>query len=266
MVKKLMKGLALLFLLCSLIVAQPSYAKDINIIIDGESLQTDQAPIIHKGRTMVPLRSIFEALGAEVQWYPASGLISCYRDYTYISLTVNDTHAFINGNTVTIDAPPIIINGRTLVPVRVVSEALGANVGWNTTSCTVEISSNDGYVGVMRVNYDDLLPDNLSIIPSDYFDTAYINGNYVNTTPYPILGYSLSYMDRSTTETHSLLTYDTVLSGEASPLLNSTAPKSKKLSDVQFQDISVTFKTPYGKFYVTYDYRLGEIESLLKVS
>lgn len=257
--------LSALILSSSFLVAQPAQAQDITVTIDGEQLQTDQAPIIQNGRTLVPLRSIFEALGAEVTWYQASGSIYCYRNDASLSLTVNDHYAYINGSQVYIDQPPIIVNNRTLVPVRVVSEALGATVVWGNTDRTVTISSNDSYTGVMRIDYEDLLPDNLTILPPDSLDTRYIEGNYINNTPYPVLSYSLSYLDKGTTETWYFSSYDTVLSGSTSPKMETFAPESGRMSDVQFQKLTIRFKTPHGEFYVEYDYQLHEIADLMKL-
>lgn len=265
MKKKIAMLFSALILSCSFLTAQPAQAQDIIVTIDGEQLQTDQAPIIQTGRTLVPLRSIFEALGAEVTWYQASGSIYCYRNDASISLTVNDHYAYINGSQVYIDQPPIIVNNRTLVPVRVVSEALGATVVWDNADRTVTITSNDSYTGVMRIDYENLLPDNLTILPPDSIGTRYIEGNYLNDTPYPVLSYSLSYLDKSTGENWYLSSYDTVLSGSTSPKMNTFAPESALMSDVQFQKLTIRFKTPHGEFYVEYDYQLHEISDLMKL-
>lgn len=265
MKKKIAMLLSALILSCSFLTAQPAQAQDIIVTIDGEQLQTDQAPIIQTGRTLVPLRSIFEALGAEVTWYQASGSIYCYRNDASISLTVNDHYAYINGSQVYIDQPPIIVNNRTLVPVRVVSEALGATVVWDNVDRTVTITSNDSYTGVMRIDYENLLPNNLTILPPDSIGTRYIEGNYLNDTPYPVLSYSLSYLDKSTGENWYLSSYDTVLSGSTSPKMNTFAPESARMSDVQFQKLTIRFKTPHGEFYVEYDYQLHEISDLMKL-
>lgn len=265
MKKKIAMLLSALILSCSFLTAQPAQAQDIIVTIDGERLQTDQAPIIQTGRTLVPLRSIFEALGAEVTWYQASGSIYCYRNDASISLTVNDHYAYINGSQVYIDQPPIIVNNRTLVPVRVVSEALGATVVWDNADRTVTITSNDSYTGVMRIDYENLLPNNLTILPPDSIGTRYIEGNYLNDTPYPVLSYSLSYLDKSTGENWYLSSYDTVLSGSTSPKMNTFAPESARMSDVQFQKLTIRFKTPHGEFYVEYDYQLHEISDLMKL-
>ncbi len=263
--KKFAKLLPLILLACSLAFVQPAQAQDITVTIDGEELQTDQAPVIQNGRTLVPLRSIFEALGAEVSWYQSTGSIYCYRNDASLSLTVNDHYAYINGSQVYIDQPPIIVNSRTLVPVRVVSEALGATVFWDNDTRTVTITSNDSYTGVMRIDYDALLPDNLTILPPDSIGTRYSEGNFVNDTPYPILSYSLSYLDNSSTENWYLSSYNTVLSRSTSPKMETFAPESGRMSDVQFQKLTIRFKTPHGEFYVEYDYQLNEITDLMKL-
>lgn len=265
MKKKIAILLSALLLTCSFLTVQPAQAQNITVTIDGEQLQTDQAPIIYNSRTLVPLRSIFEALGAEVNWYQAYGSISCYRNDASLSLTVNDHYAYINGSQIYIDQPPIIVNNRSLVPVRVVSEALGATVTWDGDSRSVTIESNDSYTGVMRIDYDALLPDNLNILPPNSIGTRYIEGNYVNNTPYPVLSYQLTYLDKSTTERRYLSNYDTVLVGETSPKMDTFAPESGNMSDVQFQDLTIRFKTPHGEFYVEYDYRLNEITDLMKL-
>lgn len=265
MKKKITLLLSTLLLACSFLTVQPAQAQDITVTIDGEQLQTDQTPIIYNSRTLVPLRSIFEALGAEVNWYQAYGSISCYRNDASLSLTVNDHYAYINGSQVYIDQPPIIVNNRTLVPVRVVSEALGATVVWDNDNRAVIITSNDSYTGVMRIDYDALLPDNLKILAPDSIGTRYIEGNFVNNTPYPVLSYSLSYLDKGTTENWYLSTYDTVLSGSTSPKLSTFAPESGRMSEVQFQKLTIRFKTPHGEFYVEYDYQLNEITDLMKL-
>lgn len=265
MKKKITLLLSTLLLACSFLTVQPAQAQDITVTIDGEQLQTDQTPIIYNSRTLVPLRSIFEALGAEVNWYQAYGSISCYRNDASLSLTVNDHYAYINGSQVYIDQPPIIVNNRTLVPVRVVSEALGATVVWDNDNRAVIITSNDSYTGVMRIDYDALLPDNLKILAPDSIGTRYIEGNFVNNTPYPILSYQLNYLDKGTGENRYLSIYDTVLVGATSPKMDTFAPESGRMSDVQMQDLTIRFKTPHGEFYVEYDYQLNEITDLMKL-
>jgi len=114
----------------------------IKVIVDGKKLSFDQPPIIQNGRTLVPLRGIFEALDAAVQWDGKTQTGTAVKDQTIISLTIGNLTAYINDQAIQLDQPPMIINGRTLVPVRFVSEALGAKVEWDGTKNTVIINSN----------------------------------------------------------------------------------------------------------------------------
>jgi hypothetical protein len=90
---------------------------------------------------MVPIRFISEAFGAEVQWDSETRTVRIYfeRTFTRVTLQINNTIARINDKIVTLDAPPTIINGRTMVPIRFISEAFGATVDWDNATRTVTI-------------------------------------------------------------------------------------------------------------------------------
>ena len=81
--------------------------------------------MIVNGRTLAPLRAIFEALGAKVQWNTSDRSIVITKGATTIKLQIGSTTALNNGAQVTLDAAPIIVNGRTLVPVRFVARTWG---------------------------------------------------------------------------------------------------------------------------------------------
>ncbi len=123
------------------IVAQ----KDIDVIVNGRTLDLDVAPVIVNDRTMVPMRAIFEALGAEVNWIPAGRIIIATKDELMITMQIDNQNMVIQraGNTdrevLTLDAPPFISNDRTLVPARAVSEALRAEVDWIPETRTVTV-------------------------------------------------------------------------------------------------------------------------------
>ncbi|GGA29986.1 copper amine oxidase N-terminal domain-containing protein [Paenibacillus physcomitrellae] len=119
-------------------------ASAIKILIDGKELVTDQAPLITGGRTFVPLRGIFEALNASVQWNNASKTVTTYKNGTTVVLKLGANTATINNQTVYLDAPAVSRNGRTLVPLRFVSESLGQNVEWQPSSRRVVITTSDG--------------------------------------------------------------------------------------------------------------------------
>lgn len=114
---------------------------DITVTIDGKPLGLEVPPTIIGGRTLVPLRAIFEAMGAKVDWNPATKTITGIKDNTKITLKVNSKLAYVNDSTVRIDVPATVINGRTLVPARFIAESLGTDVEWVRDSKTVVIAS-----------------------------------------------------------------------------------------------------------------------------
>jgi len=113
---------------------------NISVHLEGEPLVFDVPPQLINGRTMVPMRTIFEALGAQVNWHAASQTATGTRDDTEISLTIGSSSAIVNERTVTIDQPSVVINGRTLVPVRFIAESFGVNVDWDAATRTVTIT------------------------------------------------------------------------------------------------------------------------------
>lgn len=116
-------------------------APAISVYIDGAKLATDQAPVMVQGRVMLPLRAIFEALGASVNWNQSTKTVTASKDGTTIVLTLKAKTAKINNVSIGLDVPAQSIKGRTMIPVRFVSEALGQEVGWNSKSQIVTITS-----------------------------------------------------------------------------------------------------------------------------
>ncbi|WIM40615.1 copper amine oxidase N-terminal domain-containing protein [Paenibacillus sp. PK4536] len=120
-----------------------SAATPIKITIDGVQLTTDQAPVMSANRTMVPLRGVFEALDAKVLWKQSTKTVTAIKDGTTIVLPLGSRTATINGKKVTLDVPAKSIKGRTVVPLRFVSESLGEKVGWNASTKTVSITTTN---------------------------------------------------------------------------------------------------------------------------
>lgn len=118
---------------------------DIKVIVDSKPVVFDQQPVIQDGRTLVPMRAIFEAMGCTVDWEAASQKVTASNSAKTITMNINNVSMRVaedkGVNTVTLDVPPQIIGGRTLVPVRAISEALGANVAWDGNTRTVTVSS-----------------------------------------------------------------------------------------------------------------------------
>jgi len=102
------------------------------------------------GRTLVPMRDIFEALGATVQWNPVTRGIVAQRGTTDVGLQIGNRAASINSQRVTLDQSPILLRGSTLVPLRFVSEALGAQVNWDGSQRLVSVMSAGTQVAGVR--------------------------------------------------------------------------------------------------------------------
>jgi len=115
----------------TLTFAGVAYAKLPEVVLDGRQLAFDVPPVIEQGRTLVPLRAIFEALGAKVGWNSAARTVTATKDGVEMRLTLGQATAYRNGQPVTLDVPAKIVKGRTLVPLRFVSEALGCRVKWD---------------------------------------------------------------------------------------------------------------------------------------
>lgn len=112
----------------------------INVLIDGSPLAFDVPPQMINGRTMVPLRVIFEAMGAGIEWNSSTQTVTATKDGTVVILTVGNTSPKVNGKAVSIDQPGIIVDGRTLAPLRFVAEAFGGSVNWVAAENTAYIT------------------------------------------------------------------------------------------------------------------------------
>lgn len=161
-----MKKLLCMILAAVMILSSVSavvFANDeIKVLVDGNQLEFDVAPVIEDGRTLVPMRAIFEALGADVDWNENSKTITAKTDSKTLMITIGEnrlgviekvavsqetkvdedntgyTEALIRS--IPLDVPAKIVDGRTLVPIRAVSEGLDADVAWNAEEKIVSIT------------------------------------------------------------------------------------------------------------------------------
>lgn len=114
----------------------------ITVKIDGQAVAFDVSPQIINNRTMVPMRKIFETLGATVEWDQNTKTVTSTKDGTTVSLTIDNPNMNVNGNVVTLDTPACIVDNRTLVPVRAIAEAFQTVVNWDESTKTVSISGD----------------------------------------------------------------------------------------------------------------------------
>jgi hypothetical protein len=107
---------------------------------NGRKFDIEAPPIIKEGRVLVPLRVISDIFGADLEWISESKEIVITLRSDKIILKVGDFTANINGKRIRIDSPPFISNGRTMVPIRFISESFKSEVDWNPDTKTVLIS------------------------------------------------------------------------------------------------------------------------------
>lgn len=162
-------AVAVLFSIQTVMDAEPAAAANISIIIDGQTVPSDVSPTIINDRTMVPVRVIGEYLNATVVWDNSTRTATITKGSTTLKLTEGQYSYTLNGTSNSLDVPITIIGDRTMAPLRVISEALGAGVLW--TNNTVYVSSS-GTV-LIQVNQ--------------------VDGNVVNlrqgpSTDYPVVG------------------------------------------------------------------------------
>lgn len=124
----------------------PAMAEEggISVILNGRELSFDVPPQSLNGRTMVPLRAIFEALDASVDWIQSTQTVISRKNDVEVRLTVGESVMYVNGKSCALDAPAYIVDGRVLVPVRAVAEAYQANVSWDGDTRTVYITYTNG--------------------------------------------------------------------------------------------------------------------------
>jgi len=116
-----------------------------NYVLNGMQLTMDAAPEIVAGRTFVPIRLVAETFGAEVGWDGVLREVSIKQEGKVIKLRIGSKIATIDGKSYELEAAPFIRNGRTMVPIRFISEALGLSVYWEPQRKLVYIRSKAKY-------------------------------------------------------------------------------------------------------------------------
>lgn len=112
----------------------------IKLTLNGNYIYSDVSPYISNDRTMVPIRVISESLGADVDWNGDTREVTVNKDGNTVKLTIDSANATVNGEVAELDAPAVIKESRTFVPIRFISENLGWKVDWDGESYTVLIS------------------------------------------------------------------------------------------------------------------------------
>ena len=144
--KKLIFTLFMIFaLILSLPTQSSAFTNAKGVILDGYEIEMDMAPIIENGRTLVPLRGVLEAMGATVTWDQSTKTASAFFDGNSASVTINKFTAYANGYAMTLEVPAKIVNGRTMVPLRFMAEAIGYDVSFSDGWVYLEMPMTDDY-------------------------------------------------------------------------------------------------------------------------
>ncbi len=145
-----MKKFILFLIVCTLALSFSVQAMprpmEITVVVDGEELEFDVPPRAENGRILVPMRYIFEALGAEVNWIQDENRAIAAKDDITVDITLGNDTMYRNDAPIKLDVPAKAVDGRTLVPARAVSEALDAKVEWDQDTYTVTITSPVPYI------------------------------------------------------------------------------------------------------------------------
>ena len=118
---------------------------NISLQINGSEISAEVPPTIIDGRTMVPVRAIFEAVGANIEFDAETKTITAKNGDTTVSMTVGANTVTVNDKEVQLDAPAVIVSGRTLAPARFVAETFGYDVQWDAENKIVKITGSTGF-------------------------------------------------------------------------------------------------------------------------
>lgn len=145
----------------------------IRLQVFGSLVSCDVPPILENDRTLVPLRSVFEHMEADVNWNGEQQQVTVDKDGLHLEMVIGSTTAYINGVAETMDVAPRLVNDRTMIPVRFVSEKLGYQVKWDGNSQTVIIEQPKTYAYLTKIELEQTPNDNLlNLAMSPYQEPA----------------------------------------------------------------------------------------------
>ncbi len=145
-----------LSLICaSLIMTANVFASGgVNVTVNG--IPVDMEGVIVEGRTMVPVRGVFEKLGYTVEWDNTTKTATLTKGESQVVMTNGESYFTYNGTQITPDVPQQIIEGRFMLPLRAVGESLNADVSWDGETKTAAIQLGGLKIGGV-LNLDDII-------------------------------------------------------------------------------------------------------------
>lgn len=130
----------------ALSVSTAALAKTPTVYVDGQKIEFDAQPFIENDRTLVPMRAIFEAMGANVAWDQTTLTVFALKPVTetendIVTIQIGNPKAFVNSTEILLDVPAKVVSDRTFVPLRFIGESLNATVDWDPDTFNVTITS-----------------------------------------------------------------------------------------------------------------------------
>jgi prolyl oligopeptidase PreP (S9A serine peptidase family) len=119
---------------------QKKAADEVSVYLNGTKLDFTQKPVIVNGTTLVPMKAIFEAMGATITWDADTKTVYANCNGKMLEMSVGKDYALIDGEVVSMLTPAQIVNGNTMVPVRVIAQSFGVEPGWDEATRSVTIN------------------------------------------------------------------------------------------------------------------------------
>ena len=239
-----MKKLLILFLiLCSFSILVYADNDEIKVRMDGEYINFDVQPEIVNDRTMVPLRGIFETLGATVEWEDETRTVTAEKENVTVSFAIGSDKMYVNDSLIELDSPAYIKNDRTMVPLRAISESFNVNVEWREKKRLVSLASVN--IGVTQNTVDARVK------------AVSHRGYHVSAPENSLAAYKLSrkmgftYVEtdiRFTKDLVPILTHEFILGNVAKNPDGSDIEKSPNISNLTYEQLlNYDFGIAYGE-------------------
>lgn len=111
------------------------------IAVNGTTLDLERTPVLINGRLVVPARTVFSKIGADISWYVEENRLVITKGNDEITMYISNANSFVNGGKKAMEAPPILVDGTVMVPIRFVAETFNMSVGWNGATSLAYIGS-----------------------------------------------------------------------------------------------------------------------------
>ena len=119
----------------ALCLSVSTFAQGVTVSLDGNTVSfPNQQPVVVEGRTLIPLRGVFDNMGYTISWNGNTKTVTLSKGSDTIVINIGESCYYLNGNRNAIDVPAQIINGSTMLPLRAIADATGANVTWDNNT------------------------------------------------------------------------------------------------------------------------------------